>query len=507
MRIALVGEGTYPVTRGGVSTWYTQLITGMPEHRFDLVTVVGDRARIQVELPDNVDSTTLVQMWARPPRAKIRNRRRHLRTRDSALADVWGGAVPAQVGSDTDLARFKEGLIQLIQSPGQPLAGLFGRRMSAEVLLSAWHQHIAARPDLPEMTMADAAAAAEHADRILALADRPIGECDLIHLTANGSAAILALAHKWRHGTPLLLTEHGIFLRERYLALRTVGLSWVARYAVMALVRALCRLTYAEADLIAPVSHFNATWAAELGAPTERITTIHNGVDLEAYPALDSEPNEPTVAWVGRVDPLKDLGTLIDAFDLVRREHPRAKLRLFGPTPPENVEYRTKLERRIGELGLTDQVSFEGPVDSSSDGFAAGQVVALSSISEGLPFGVIEAMMSARPSVNTDVGGVAEVVGRDGTAGVLVPPRDPRALAAGLSNLLSDPGKRACVGRAARSRAAELFTLARCIERYRDVYTDLGQAVSPAVHATREHRVGTAPTDRSADFTTVGVHS
>ena len=119
---------------------------------------------------------------------------------------------------------------------------------------------------------------------------------------------------------------------------------------------------------------------------------------------------------------------------------------------------------------MDEAVTFEGAVPDSMHAIAAGHVVALSSISEGLPFTVIEAMMAGRATVNTDVGGVAEVVGTDGEAGLLVHPRDPRQLADGIIALLQDPDRRQAMGRKARARALELFSLTTFVDRYRDLY-------------------------------------
>ena len=94
-------------------------------------------------------------------------------------------------------------------------------------------------------------------------------------------------------------------------------------------------------------------------------------------------------------------------------------------------------------------MTFAGPVASSRDAFAAGHVVALSSISEGMPYTVIEAMMCGRATVSTDVGGVAETVG---DAGLVVPPRDPRAFATACLELLTDPARRADLARAGPRR-------------------------------------------------------
>ena len=107
------------------------------------------------------------------------------------------------------------------------------------------------------------------------------------------------------------------------------------------------------------------------------------------------------------------------------------------------------------ELDLDGAATFEGRVGSAGRGLHAGHVVLLTSISEGLPYTVLEAMATGRPVVATDVGGVGEAVG---DAGLLVPPRNPSAVAAACVQLLANAEERRARGKAARSRVVDLFT-------------------------------------------------
>jgi glycosyltransferase involved in cell wall biosynthesis len=279
---------------------------------------------------------------------------------------------------------------------------------------------------------------------------------------------MVALAAKWRLGVPFLMTEHGVYLRERYLA---AGLgSPGVKTAVLRFHRALARLAYWEADLVTPVSAFNARWAVRHGADPAKLAVIGNGVDPAGFPPLPGEPAEPVISWVGRIDPLKDLETLIRALAIVRESVPAARLHLAGPVPAGNEDYAADCRAVAAGLGVAGAVTWAGPCASSRDAFAAGQVAALSSISEGLPYTVLEAMMCGRPTVSTDVGGVAEAIGG---AGLVVPPRDPAAFAAACVALLSSAPFRAAIGERARARAMAEYTLDRCLAAYRSRYTAL----------------------------------
>lgn len=510
MRIGLLTEGTYPVARGGVTTWCEQLIEGLPDDDFIPVTLISSKEKVILDLPPNVpaDEVTLIPMWGRvagpPPLVWAR----HARNLTRLLERLWAAVLSPDHGPTGDQEAFTAALKELTGWQGPSLARLIDRYSSTHPILQAWERHRAANPDLPGMTLGDAAATAVFVDRMIAVADADWPEVDVSHVASNSPPALLALGRWWQRGTPIVVTEHGIYLRERHLALAETSMAWTSRYVIGRFLRMLGQATYAAARYIAPVSDFNRQWELELGADPDRTAVIYNGVDTDLYHPLE-EPGEPTISFVGRIDPLKALEVLVEAFALVRRRVPAARLRLFGPTPKGNEAYHEELQAQIDALGLTEAVTFEGRVASSMQAFAAGQVVALSSISEGLPFTVIEAMMAGRATVNTDVGGVAEVVGRDGAAGIVVPPRDPRAFADALVSLLQDDALRQEIGRTARVRAMELFDLTTFLHSYRDLYraAALGEDVAAPSPEVLSEDALTNVVPLSAGRRTVGLSS
>ncbi|MFV0407625.1 MAG: GT4 family glycosyltransferase PelF [Propioniciclava sp.] len=472
MRVALVGEGTYPVAPGGVSTWADLLIRELAEVEFEVVTIVGQAPQPGWTVAPNVSGVTLVPIWDPPPeRIGIRSllARHSLDRLRGLLGEIWELALQR----DPDLDAFEEALKQLTGPWPRPLRWFLQQAGSTEAILRSWTIQRHQRGGLPPLSGGEAAIIARFVDRSLALLDRPYPQADLIHTTANGNAMLVALAQQWNSGAPILLTEHGVYLRERYLALDDSDFTWPVRHILMQFSRVLCQLGYRRAQRQAPVSEFNARWALELGACPAAVQVIPNGVVADRFPPITTDPERPTIAFVGRINPLKDLETMIRAVGLVRERIPEVKLRLFGPTSDEDQEYRSRLESLIVELDLTDVVSFEGPCASPVTAFRSGQVVALSSKSEGLPFTVIEAMMCGRATVNTDVGGVAECTGRDGAAGLVVPPMDSEAFADALTALLLDDDRRREMGARARARALERFTSAQFADAYRSVYRDL----------------------------------
>nr|BFE73241.1 hypothetical protein GCM10020092_065420 [Actinoplanes digitatis] len=229
--------------------------------------------------------------------------------------------------------------------------------------------------------------------------------------------------------------------------------------------------------MLAPHSMYNRRWQLHNGADPDRMWTMYNGVEPKEFPAATSEPQLPTISYMGRVDPLKDLHTLIRAFALVRAEIPEARLRIFGGTPTVNRIYHESCERLIEELGLTGAAILEGRIGNAVDAYHAGSIVALTSISEGFPYTVVEAMACGRPTVCTNVGGVAEAVG---DTGIVVPPRDYVAVAEACVKLLRDNELRHRLGIMARARVLEHFTLRRSLKMYRNVYESLATPIRPA---------------------------
>ncbi|WP_314036795.1 DUF3492 domain-containing protein [Dietzia sp. CH92] len=490
MRIALINEGTYPVNTGGVSTWCDQLVSGMPDHTWEVVTLTGgSRTPITWAVPRQVRATTLYPVWAPVraglPESQLLTRRRRARLR-AALRALWAAILPPAetitVADGTvrhDPALLGAALREVLAAGGGDLFRLLGSESSAEALLDAWWGHSPALDRSARLSVGDAVEAATLVDRTLCATDVRFGDVDLVHASSNGSSSLVGLARKWRDGVPFILTEHGVYLRERYLALAGTQLSWSARYAVCTALRALCVLVYAEADLLLPVSDFNARWAVRLGADASRIHTVRNGVDVSTMPPVGAEPAVPTISFVGRIDPLKDLDTLVRAYALVRQHLPTTRLRIFGPCPPGNAAYKRSIEQTIDHLGVADGVTWEGPTAGPRPAVEAGSVIALSSISEGLPFTTIEAMMCGRVTVNTDVGGVSEAVGHDGRLGGLVPPKDPAAFADECLRYLLDDELREQTGRRAREHAIGSFALDDCISAFRGWYEI---AVGPHAH-------------------------
>ncbi|OII65825.1 glycosyl transferase [Streptomyces sp. CC53] len=469
--VTLLTEGTYPHSHGGVSVWCDQLVTGMPDLRFDVIAVTGTgNEPVAWDLPDHVAGVRSVPMWGTAPAGRAPRGRAARR-----LADTYETFLAALLDPAAE-AGFAPALHGLARAAADAELSPFLRRDTAiSVLTSVWRRPglavAEARPTVHDAVTATALL--EHALRPLAAPPPTRG---VAHAVSGGLAVLPGLTAAERHGVPLLLTEHGVYLRERYLGYRTAPYRWPVKAVVLGFFRLLAEESYRRAALITPGNRYNRLWEEEGGADPAAIRTVYNGVDPAAFPPAGPEPDAPTLSWAGRVDPIKDLETLIRALAVVRERLPDARLRLFGGTPRGGEAYRERCEALAADLGQAGSVTFEGRVDDIRDAYAAGSVVMLSSISEGFPFTLIEAMSCGRATVSTDVGGVREAVG---DTGLVVPPRDPQAMAAAALDLLGDPERRRAMGEAARSRVIAQFTLRQTIDTFRAIYCELARPDGP----------------------------
>lgn len=181
---------------------------------------------------------------------------------------------------------------------------------------------------------------------------------------------------------------------------------------------------------------------------------------------LGLEEGTPVVGTAVMMRPQKALDVLIDAFAKLLVEVPDAHLVLAGEGPT-----RPSVEQRVEELGLCGQVSFLGLRHDVVELLAAMDVAVLSSDFEGTPLLAFECMASRTPLVATDVGGLSEVV-EDGVTGVLVPRRDPAALATAIAALLKDPERRARLGEAASARLPA-YSIDAVTRRFAALYEEL----------------------------------
>lgn len=465
MRVCLIGEGTYPVVRGGVSTWCDQLIHGMPDVDFQVTVLTAGRAHSVYEVPQNVRRVSAVDMWGPVPTRKVTTARQR-----AAFEEAWEvicGHAYGRSGRTTDVAL---DAWRVLTRPdiGERLWWLLNDGRSLAIL-----SRIRGAAGQPTPSGRDLANSMAYVARMIMPCTFPPIEADVVHVTSLGSALLAALPTH-HQGVPILLSEHGVYFRERLMALRATEWPFVQRNMVAAFLKAMARVGYEAAASIAPVSDFNGRWAQVLGADPDRVRTVHNGVDMARFPSGSPEPELPTIVYVGRIDPLKDLKTLVSAVPRIAARIPHVRVHLIGPVPEQNKRYARELEALIAELGVDDNVALTGPTSDPAAAYASSTIVVLSSVSEGFPYGALEPMACGRAVVATNVGGVPEVVG---DAGMLVHARDPKALADACIMVLQDEALRHRLAEAGRQRVLEQFTLDRMLSQFRSRYVEIAGPV------------------------------
>jgi glycosyltransferase involved in cell wall biosynthesis len=201
-------------------------------------------------------------------------------------------------------------------------------------------------------------------------------------------------------------------------------------------------------------------------ARRNRITRVYNGVDrLELVPHEDHPEKQGfTLLFVGRLAEIKDLPTLVRAAALAIPRVPSLQLWIVG-----HGIMRDKLEALANELGIAGHVTFWGERLDIAHFFSAADVYTMSSVSEGLPMSLLQAMSIGLPALVTDVGGMAEVV-RNANCGLYTPVGDPAAMAEAIVQLASDPGRRANFSSNAAIAYKAHFTLEQMDSAYMSLY-------------------------------------
>ena len=504
MRIGLLTEGGYPYVSGDARLWCDRLVRGLGQHEFDVYALSRSERQENegwVALPPQVARVRTAPLWTAEDDGAIHGRRARRRFAEcygelaaalcagsagdpsgasreapAAEADRFGSALYGLA----ELAREERGLVGALRSEAAVRA--LERACRAPGALGAARE--ARVPDLLAV-----AAHLERALRPLSLdwyEDDGLGSADLCHATSCGPAALPGLLARHFHGVPLLLTEYGVRLRTHYLA--ATDAPPAVRSLLAAFHGRLAAEIYDRAAIVTPGNAHARRWQERCGADRAKLRTVYPGMDASRFAEVGESPESAdpdTLVWVGRVEPAKDLVSLLHAFAEIRKEAPKTRLRIVGtPDGPDGEAYLGHCRALAAQLfpdeaaGLhsvgDNPVSFEeigGPeLPSLADAYAAGAVTVLSSVVEGFPISLVEAMFCGRATVSTDVGAVVEVIG--GT-GLVVPPRNPRALAEACLALLRDPERRERLGAAGRARALELFTVEQNTTAFHGIYLEI----------------------------------
>jgi glycosyltransferase involved in cell wall biosynthesis len=504
--VCLLVEGTYPYVAGGVSAWVHDIITGHPELRFSVFNI-GSRAGVygppSYVLPDNVtrlhqtfcselETTPLAGAARARLDAEIRGFRRRSHSR-LPPSRVLGAIRRLSLETDGGDDRLLEDLACGDLSIGEFLHGHQTFDLLAEIAEKVapqasfldlfWHLRAIYVPIL----------------RLLPAAAPP-ARC--YHTVSTGYAGLCGAAFSLRTGRPLIVTEHGIYSRERNMDLARA--SWIKDQPAAAdaiavgarpsplrdlwsrSFRALSRLAYQRASRIVTLSDVNRARQIADGARASKISIVPNGVDVPPSDAgSGARPEAPPtgdgralrVGFVGRVVPIKDVISFIQACHLAMADV-ALDVRIIGPIG-EDPAYVRRCLSLVETLGLTASVVFTGPQPAHLI-YAELDVVVLTSFSEGQPLVILEAYAAGLPVIATDVGACREMIeGRSapdrllGGSGVVTRVGTASETAAALVRLARDPSLRRRFGTAGRKRVLGFYRRQDMIDSYRSLYREM----------------------------------
>lgn len=467
MRICLLTEGSYPYVVGGVSSWCQMLIQGLPEHEF-LVYSIGaesrDRGKFRYQLPDNmigIQEEFLDDILGQ----KSQGMKEDILTapEKKVLYGLVVGDQPIRIRDLVPIFRDR----RRFQSP----LDIFMSSDFFQVIQQVYEEKYAYLPftdffwTLRSMLIP-----------LFFLLQQELPEADVYHSVATGYCGVIGAMAAEIYQKPFLITEHGIYSREREVEI--IKSDWAKgdfKSVWIQYFYNLAKLSYQTADHVYTLFEHNAEIERNLGCDPEKIGIVPNGVHLEQFagiPELQQHDGPFTIGAVVRVVPIKDIVTLLRAFFLVKRELPDARLFIMGGLE-EDPEYYALCRQTVEMLRIQD-VTFTGAV-RVVEYLPKMDLLMLSSISEGQPLAVLEGQAAHRPFVTTDVGCCRELIYGDSTdtlgpAGSIVAPMDYEAMAAEIVRLGKDFDLRRQMGNIGYERVKRGYTYEHFIASYRKIY-------------------------------------
>ncbi len=500
--VCLVLEGTYPYVQGGVSSWVHQIVTEIPEVTFALFFLGSTREQAvkkRYTPPPNVISITEVFLFERlPPEELVPE---VLPASDRAR---FYGALREFYFATNDTDRMQAfwttiEALETIERAGRRMTfANFMRDEEAWGLLTEACQRFA-----PEESFIDFFWAVRfvHLPIWTALRTREqIPRARLYHSVSTGYAGLMGAVAARRNQAPYLITEHGIYTKERIAEISQA--TWIydppSRYFDVSegmgafkqlwinLFMFLGEVSYAGAERIVSLFEGNTYLQIEFGAEARRLEVIPNGIDPAKFDAAYAQRRtrlaaglgaEIVVGFIGRVVPIKDVKTLIRAARTIVAREPRAIFHIIGPTE-EDPDYFEECKQMVSLMGLDRKVLFLGP-KNVREILSGLDVCLLTSISEGLPLIILEAFAAGVPCVATDVGACRELIfGRTvddkaiGRAGLLTKICSPLDTADAVLRVVSTAENLLTMGQAGRTRAERHYRQTEIMGRYRRFYTD-----------------------------------
>lgn len=413
MRICIISEGCYPYVVGGVSGWVHSMIQTFPKQEFILLSVIASReqsGRFAYKLPENVKEVHEVY-----------------------LQDSDWGSVNKQHKSRLTPKEYHS-LRSLMLDQNVEWSVLFdyfrNNNVSINQLLMGEDFYHAAvdcyNLQYPDIVFSDFlwTMRSMYLPLFLALS-MEVPKADIYHAVSTGYAGIIGSMGKYFHNGQLIISEHGIYTREREEELikaewvqRTYKKIWIRQFKKMS------KVAYETADVVTGLYKHASELQEELGCPKEKLLITPNGIDYKRFENLPAAKAQDAdyinIGAILRVAPIKDVKTMIQAFAYAKKRCPKLKLWIMGPYD-EEPEYAAECFKMAQQLEISD-IEFTGRIQVT-DYLGRMDMTILTSISEGQPLTILESFAARVPVIATDVGNCRGLLyGEDddfGKAGIL----------------------------------------------------------------------------------------
>lgn len=482
--ICFIVEGSYPFVRGGVSSWVHDLIASHPDYTFSVVAIVPDEENLEslYEYPDNLVDVTVCSLSNMPAgrQALSFHDKRVLHEVEEKIVSFLTRSTAGDLREFVSLLESlgtARGSYALLDSPSawQLLVNTYEKLMPQSSFLDYFWSFRALLEGFYSILLTD------------------IPPARLYHTTCTGYAGLLGARCKLETGMPLILTEHGIYTNERRVELLTTNWLYHATFAPSYTVNRsilelrdlwigtftnYSRICYEACDKIITLYKGNQIMQQADGAEADKMMIVPNGIDYEKFSAIrrvDRAGHQPTIAFIGRIVPIKDVKTFIRTCHVLKSMLSKFTVYMMGPND-ENPGYYDECVEMISHLGLSENIIITGNVDIA-EYLPKIDVIALTSISEAQPLVILEAGAAGIPTVATKVGACTEIVmGKDdespplGEGGIIVPLSNPVETAKALYTLLTDAEYHAKCSQAIRERVRLYYNKSSQQKTYQGLY-------------------------------------
>jgi len=458
----MILEGSYPFVRGGVSKWIDDMIRAMPEHEF-IIWAVGDseekRGKYVVDLPPNVVAvqeafldTALKQRVRRNSNVKI---------------------TPDQKEAASQLVRCENPDLNTLLNAFETQSINPIELFMSEVFLEIIKDFCA--DEFPFAGFTDLFWTVRSMFLpLLYLIGQPMPEADLYHSCSTGYAGVLGTFASMKYDKPYVVTEHGIYTREREEEI--LRADWVLSYFKelwISMFYMFSRFAYQKAHCITSLFKRAAVIQEDLGCPPEKTSVIGNGIRVEDFKNIPRKIEDGwiDIAAIVRIAPIKDIKTMIYSFSQLKQEVKNARLHILGAV--DDKQYYQECISLIDYLNVED-IIFPGFVDIKKY-LEKIDFTLLTSLSEGQPYAIIESMAAGLPLVSTDVGSCRELIEGDlddrfGPAGFFVTPMHQSDMLEALLEMSENKKMRARMSTAGRQRVNAYYNLDGMVEKYQAIY-------------------------------------